>query len=191
MMLKPVLLAVCAFYSTPSVAENLYVERSWPALAADRRPERVGDTVTIIVFENQQASNAVRKGSRKRSSADGQVTYGSDFDKSVGGGFGGSYNGEGTNARADKVVAQLSVTVYHVLPNGDLQVSGSQRLNINGESTLIKVSGRIRRNDISNENTVQSSRLADAIIDYDGKGFASRSAKPGAVTRLFNWLGIL
>jgi flagellar L-ring protein FlgH len=183
---------VLAFFaSTPAIAENLYVDRGWPALAADRRPEQVGDTVTIIVSENQQASNAVRKGSRKRHAVDGQITYGSNFDKSVGGSLGGSYDGEGTNARTDKVVAQLSVTVYHVLPNGDLQVSGSQHLNINGESTLIKVSGRIRRDDISNDNTVQSSKLADAIIDYNGKGFASRSAKPGVVTRLFNWMGIL
>jgi flagellar L-ring protein FlgH len=81
--------------------------------------------------------------------------------------------------------------VTQVEPNGDLRVSGWQRLNINGESTNIKVSGRIRRDDVSSENTVLSSRLADAMIDYNGRGFASRSAKPGVVTRIFNWLGIL
>jgi flagellar L-ring protein precursor FlgH len=141
--------------------------------------------------ENQQASNTVRKGSKKRSSIDGQIFAGKSFDKSAGGNFGGSYEGEGTNARSDRVVAQLSATVYQVEPNGDLRVSGWQRLNINGEATRIKVSGRVRREDISGGNTIASSRLADAIIDYDGKGFASRSAKPGAVTRIFNWLGIL
>jgi flagellar L-ring protein FlgH len=190
-MYRLFLIATVFLATTPASAENLFVDRGWSALAADRRPERVGDTVTLIVAENQQASNAVRKGSRKRNSIEGQITSGSNFDRSIGASIGGTYDGEGTNARTDRVVAQLSVTVYHVLPNGDLQVSGSQSLNINGESTLIKVSGRIRRDDISNNNTVQSSRLADAVIDYNGKGFASRSAKPGLITKVFNWLGIL
>jgi flagellar L-ring protein FlgH len=192
MMMKRFLLCTLAIMVVvPAYAENLYVHNNWPALAADRRPERVGDTITIIVAENQQASNTVRKGSKKRSAIDGQIFAGKSFDKSAGGNFGGSYDGEGTNARADRVVAQLSATVYGVEPNGDLRVSGWQSLNINGEATRIKVSGRIRREDITGNNTIASSRLADAIIDYDGQGFASRSAKPGAVTKIFNWLGIL
>lgn len=186
-----ILSLVLAFFGSPASAESLFRSDNWASLAADRRPERVGDTVTIIVAENQQASNTVRKGSRKRSAIDGQIFAGDSFDKSAGGSLGGSYDGEGTNARQDRVVAQLSATVTHVEPNGDLRVAGWQRLNINGEATNIRVSGRIRREDVSGENTVLSSRLADATIEYDGRGFATRSAKPGIVTRIFNWLGIL
>ena len=89
------------------------------------------------------------------------------------------------------MVAQLSATVTQIYPNGDLQITGWQRLKINGEMTNIKVSGRVRRDDINGQNAVLSSRIADANIEYDGKGFATRSAKPGIVTKIFSWLGLL
>ena len=87
------------------------------------------------------------------------------------------------------MVAQISVTIVRVLPNGDFQVSGEQQLNINGDKTNIRIKGRVRQADISN-NAVLSTRLADAVIDYDGTGFVSRSAKAGFLTRVFNWLGL-
>lgn len=189
--MKSALVALALASAAPVTAENLFAHDNWSALASDRRPEKVGDMLTIIVAENQQASNTVRKGSRKRTAVNGQIFAGGDFDKSAGGSLGGTYDGEGTNTRADRVLAQLSATVTGIEPNGDLRVSGWQRLAINGERTNIKVSGRVRRQDVSGDNLVLSSRLADAVIEYDGKGFASNSAKPGIVTRIFGWLGIL
>ena len=53
------------------------------------------------------------------------------------------------------------------------------------------VRGRVRPDDINGQNAVLSSRIADANIEYDGKGFASRGAKPGIVTQIFSWLGLL
>jgi flagellar L-ring protein FlgH len=190
-MSRFVLACIACACATPALPNNLFPHDNWAALASDRRPERVGDTVTILISENQQASNTVRKGSRKRSTIDGKISAGQKLDETAGLSIGGTYDGEGTNARSDRVVAQLTATVTQVEPNGDLRISGWQRLNINGEFTNIKVSGRIRRDDVSSDNTVPSSRLADAMIDYNGRGFASRSAKPGVVTRIFNWLGIL
>ena len=113
------------------------------------------------------------------------------FGGSARAGFGGTYDGQGTNARTNRIAAQLSATVSEVLANGDLVISGWQALNISGERTNIRVSGRVRPEDISSDNAVLSSRLADARIEYDGKGFASRTARPGIVSRLFNWLGLL
>ena len=190
MKLSP-FLALLATMASPVSAANLYARGNWSALASDRRAERVGDGVTIIVSTTSQASNLVRKGSKKRTSIDGQIVAGKAFDNSAGLNFGGTYDGQGENVRTDKMIAQLSATVDEVLPNGDLRVSGWQRLKINGELTSIRVSGRVRRDDISNDNTILSSRLADAVIDYDGKGFATSSAKPGVVAKIFNWLGIL
>jgi flagellar L-ring protein FlgH len=190
-MIRQIVICMGCVLAAPTSSANLFVHDNWAALASDRRPERVGDVVTIIISENQQASNTVRKSSRKRSAVDGKISAGQNLNETAGLSLGGTYDGEGTNARSDRVVAQLTATVTQVEPNGDLRVSGWQRLNINGEFTNIKVSGRIRRDDISSDNSVLSSRLADAMIDYNGRGFASRSAKPGVVTRIFNWLGIL
>lgn len=177
--------------AAPALADNLYKGGNWPSLAADRRASTVGDLVTIVVLTNNSATNAVSQGSKKRTSIDGRISAGNGLDEAGGLSFGGAYDGQGSNTRANRMAAQLSATVTEVLPNGDLVVSGWQTLNISGERTNIRVSGRVRPEDIGTNNAVISSRLAEARIEYDGKGFASRSAKPGIVARIFNWLGLL
>jgi flagellar L-ring protein FlgH len=184
-------LCITAFLISSAKADDLYKGGNWPSLAADRKADKVGDIITVFVAENNTASNSVAKGSKKQSSISGQIAAGSSFDESAGVTFGGSYDGKGSNSRADRMVAQLSATVTQIYPNGDLQISGWQRLKINGELTDIKVSGRVRPADINGQNAILSSRIADANIEYDGKGFATRSAKPGLVTQLFSWLGLL
>lgn len=185
----PVMVLLLA--ATPACAEDLFKPDNWSALATDRKASRVGDILTLLVVENNQASNSVSKGSRKRNSIDVGVDTTLDFSETASGTIGGSYEGEGRNARTDKMVARLSVTVLEVFPNGDLRVSGMQRLKINGETTLINISGRVRPDDIAADNSLLSWRLADAVIDYDGKGFASRSAKPGVLTKILSFLGLL
>lgn len=180
----------------PAVAGDLYQGGNWAALASDRKASQVGDLVTIEVLANNSASNTVSRGSRKRTALDGAVSVATtngatSFARSGDLGWGGSFDGQGTNALANRVAARLSATVSEVLPNGDLIVSGRQDLNISGERTNIRVSGRVRPEDIDAGNAVVSSRLADARIEYDGKGFASRGAKPGIVARIFDWLGLL
>lgn len=182
--------------ASPGGAEDLYRGGNWPALAADRKASGVGDLVTVLVVANNTASNTVSQGSRKNTEISGDISAGegtgsADFARSGRLGFGGQYSGQGTNARADRMAAQLSATVTEVLPNGDLVVSGWQALTISGERTNIRVAGRVRPEDIDTNNAVSSSRLAEARIEYDGKGYTSRSARPGVVTRIFNLLGLL
>lgn len=190
-MRRLALAAILAAISLPAGAENLYRPGNWPALAADRKASQIGDILTLQVVENNQASNSVTKGSRKRNALDISLDTSLDFEESASGTLGGSYEGQGTNGRTDRMVARLSVTVTEVFPNGDMRVSGLQRLKINGETTTININGRVRPDDIAADNSVVSWRLADAVIDYDGKGFASRSAKPGVITKIFSWLGLL
>ena len=172
-------------------ATNLYTRgSSWPALASDRTARQVGDALTIVVYESASATNAASTSSKKNTALSGDVNA-AHFDKSAGLQFGGSSQGLGSTGRSGQMVAQISAVVDAVLPNGDLEISGQQELHISGERTHIRVKGRVRPADISAANAVLSSRLADATIDYDGTGFVSRSGKPGLVTRIFNWLGLL
>jgi len=171
-------------------AADLFARGNWPALASDRPAERVGDSLTVVIDQTSVASNSAQNGSTKSTNVSGQVST----SKSRGSAqlaLSGDFAGSGQSGRSDKVLAQISVVVDGVLPNGDLHVSGDQALNINGEHVKIRIKGRVRRADITTYNTVQSTSLADAVIDYDGTGFTSRSAKPGLVARLFNWLGVL
>lgn len=195
-MIRTLFPLLALFSAMPAHANDLYQGGNWPALASDRKASRAGDLLTILILANNTASNTVTQGSHKSTSIGGDVSGGKgvgsgDFARSGGLGFGGDYNGQGTNTRADRMAAQLSATVSEVLPNGDLVVSGWQTLTISGDRTNIRVTGRVRPEDIGTDNAVSSARLAEARIEYDGKGYTSRSAKPGIVTRIFNLLGIL
>jgi len=183
--------AVTALSAHTASADNLYRPGSWPALASDRNARQVGDLVTILVYENASATNSASSGSAKSAKMQGAVTAGHSFNKSGGVEETGASDSSGTTGRSGQMVAQISATVSAVEPNGDLDIRGEQVIHINGERTLIKIKGRVRTADISTANTVLSTRLADAMIDYDGSGFVSRSARPGIVTRIFSWLGLL
>jgi flagellar L-ring protein precursor FlgH len=175
--------------SAPATAADLYQRDNWSALASDRNAYKVGDILTVIVYETATASNSANSGSSRNTDVSGSVSAGS-FDKSAKLGIQNGSDNSGTTGRSGGMVAQISVVVDNVLPNGDLHVTGAQVLNINDDKTNIRVAGRVRPSDISAANAVLSNRLADATIDYNGSGFISSSAKPGIVTRIFNWLGL-
>lgn len=189
-------IAVCALLAGFIAAEgaradDLFHPGVWAALASDRPAERVGDTITVIVDQNSTALNSARSGSSKSTKVGGQVTATESYNRAAALSLSGDFSGAGQTGRSDRLLAEIGVVVDAVLPNGDLHVSGEQTLNINGERVKIRIRGRLRRADIAANNTVRSTRLADASIDYDGAGFTSRSARPGIVDRIFNWLGIL
>jgi flagellar L-ring protein precursor FlgH len=182
-------LALIALLSGPAHAADLFKSDSWSAMATDRSARRVGDILTVVVYESATASNSASSSSNRGTQVGGQVS-GSGFNYAGNLGLHNNSDNSGMTGRSGGMVAQISVTVVSILPNGDLQVSGAQELNINGDKTNIRIKGRVRQADIAN-NAVLSNRLADAIIDYDGVGFVSSSAKPGLITRLFNWLGLI
>ena len=84
-----------------------------------------------------------------------------------------------------------TVTVLSVAPNQELFVSGRQQILVNGEKQLIELSGRVRPIDVSENNTIVSSRIADASINYVGDGILAEKQKQGVISRIFSWLGLL
>lgn len=185
------LLAILSMISFPhmALADNLYHPGQFAALASDRVARQVGDSLTVIVYEQTETSNSVKTDSKRSTQLSGTVTAG-HVSEAGNVQFGGGYSGGGAVQRADKVVAQISVEVTQVLPNGDLMISGQQQMRVNGERTLIGLEGRIRPADITADNRVLSSRIANARIVLDGRGFVARSAKPGLVAKLFRILGL-
>ncbi len=181
--------AVLALLSAPLGAEQLYRHDAWAAVASDRRAMAVGDAITVVILEATRAASKLENNSSRSTQLGGGLQAG-EIDESGTLSFGGSYSGAGETVRSEQFVAQMSATIIERLSNGDFVIEGRQHLLINGETTEIGVRGRIRPQDISADNTVLSSRIADARIDYDGEGFVSRSAKPGLVTRILSFLGI-
>ena len=177
---------ICA---APAFADDLYRGSNWSSMSADRRATEAGDVLTVVIFQAAESTNVAQNSSRKATDLSGSANVGS-FNEGGELKFGGGYTGRGEVRRSEKLIAQITLTVQQVLPNGDMVVGGEQLLRVNGERTRIGVRGRIRTADIRADNSVLSNRIADAQIDYDGRGFVSRSAKPGIINRIFSFLGL-
>jgi flagellar L-ring protein FlgH len=186
----------CAAVVESAPAADLAGRGNWTALVSDRSARSVGDALTVVIYEYSNATNSAENSVSKSSMFQGQISAGNPLIAGNGLNESGSLglnlgaDDRGSTTRGGTMVAQISVTVDSVLPNGDLHIVGGQLLNINGERTNIHVAGRVRPADISPGNAVLSSNLADASIDYDGAGFVSDSARPGLVTRVLNWVGL-
>jgi flagellar L-ring protein precursor FlgH len=102
---------------------------------------------------------------------------------------GGTFEGGGTTQRANQLLATLTVTVREVFPNGDLRVSGEQFLTVNDEAHKVRLEGRVRPQDISSDNVVLSTRLAEAKIYYAGDGDLSERNHRAWWRKLLDLLG--
>jgi flagellar L-ring protein precursor FlgH len=188
--MKHLLLAgIVLFAATPAAAQNLFHGDNWASMAGDRRASSVGDSITIVIQQAAASSNSTSNTSNKSSNVGGSLRAG-HIDETGQLSLGGGYTGRGEVRRSETLAAQLSVTIAEILPNGDYRITGAQKMHVNGENTTIEVRGRVRQADIRPDNSVLSSRIADAEINYDGKGFVSRSAKPGLINRIFSFLGL-
>jgi flagellar L-ring protein precursor FlgH len=104
----------------------------------------------------------------------------------VNAGYNSSFTGSGATNRNETMNARLSARIIQVLPNGNLVLRGSQEILVNNERQYITVQGVVRPYDISPDNTVQSTYIADARIDYSGQGDISRKQREGWLSRFFD-----
>lgn len=189
--LLAVLCLTSACATAPALAESLYQEGSFRPLTADNKAFRVGDSLTIQVFENSSATTSANTGTRRANDIAGSVTQtGNRVVGQLGIGVSGDFDGGGRTQRTNKLLATLTVTVKDVLPNGELRVAGEQLLTVNDELQKVNLEGRVRPQDISDGNVVLSTRLADAHITYVGEGDVSDRARRSAWRKIFDWLGL-
>jgi flagellar L-ring protein precursor FlgH len=163
----------------------------WSALAADRTAASVGDSVTVIIVEASSAGASTESATGRGTQLSGSLLAGGQVVEAGGLGAQGAFDGRGRIQRSGRLVGQIGATVQEVLPNGDLRIEGSQTLIIDGETTKIHLTGRVRPADLAGDNTVLSSRLADAAIRYEGDGALSRSGRHGVIESILSWLGLL
>ncbi len=159
----------------------------------DRRPRNVGDTLTILLQENVSASkssssSANRNGSAGMglaalpSSVGGWLADGrADFDATGKSDF----SGKGGAAARNTFTGTITVTVNQLLPNGNLQVVGEKQIAINQGTEFIRFSGVVNPRTISGNNTVPSTQVSDARIEYVGNGYINEAQNMGWLQRLF------
>ncbi len=191
-MNKWILTFLILVLGTPDVlfAANLYQQASYRALTSDRRAYHPGDLLTVIVLENSSATSTSDTTTDKSNNAG--LNYASpNSQKNYGLGLNEDFDGGGKVARSGKLLAQISVTVIAIDPNGDLHIKGEQVIELNGEKQAINLEGRVRQRDIDESNSVVSSRIADAHIVYVGDGVLAESQHKGWLSRVISFLGLL
>lgn len=186
-----VILGATVYGPSAARAESLYQEGTFRPLTADNKAFRVGDSLTVQVFENSSASTSANTGTRRSNDINGSVTQtGGKVVGQLGIGVAGEFDGGGRTQRTNKLLATLTVTVREILPNNELHVMGEQLLTVNDELQKVNLEGRVRAQDISDGNVVLSTRLADARITYVGEGDVTDRARRSAWRHLLDWLGL-
>ena len=168
---------------------SIYSNSQNGLFATDRRASKVGDILTVALSENfsatkSQSAKSAKKGEMKFDFPN-VITAGADdglFDSSSE----KSFDGSGSAGQNNSLRGQLSVTVTKVFDNGNMEILGQKKLTLNNGDEYIRLLGIIRPEDINNQNTVQSSRIANAKISYTGAGDVADTSKKGWFSKLID-----
>jgi len=148
---------------------------------SDSKAARVGDLVTVIVSENAKATRSLAtkqsKSSDRKTGLNATIKYGgalANKDVNPVGDIGmtnsKTFDGSGSTNNSDTLTASVTSVVLYVYPNGNMRVSGKRLLNVNHEPQEITFSGVVRPADIAADNTIPSSKVAQARITYGSTG---------------------
>ncbi|PIE61684.1 MAG: flagellin biosynthesis protein FlgH [Desulfobacterales bacterium] len=186
-------------YTTGRPSEGSLWNDRRGSMFADTRANHVGDTVIVDIVENSSSKMGVNSAGKRTSSMNianptlnilGYQTNlgGNGTAPLINTSFNNSVAGKASSDRSGQVTASISARVVEVMPNGNLSLFGRRAMKVDQEVQYIMVSGIIRPQDISATNRVPSTYLADARIEYYGKGALSDKQKPGWGTRIIDTL---
>ena len=173
------------------------------SLYEDMHARRVGDILTIILSEKTNASKQAATNTARDSTVDvknptlfghtptfdlprpfNPALQGLTLDNSLS--SANAFKGQGDSAQSNSLTGSITVTVAEVLPNGNLFVKGQKRLTINQGDEYVQFSGIVRTVDINPDNSVPSTKVADANIAYIGDGMVNDVNSQGWLARFFN-----
>ncbi len=172
----------------------IYQSHTSVSLFEDVKAHRVGDTLTIELTEKTDAAKKASTSSSKEQSVgiEGPTILGRPvllggkevFDTSVSASR--EFAGDGASSQSNQLSGSITVTVAQVLPNGNLVVRGQKLLALNQGDEFIRIQGIVRPVDITAQNTVPSTKVANAEITYGGRGAIDDSNRMGWLARFFN-----
>ncbi len=194
-MLKKIfsLLLIAAFisinFSTEVEARSLWNERGGWSMFSDKKARNVGDILTIVINESTTQSSSMSRTNNKEGSVNiGAGTGIFHFIEALGATGEDSFTANGTANGTNRFSGQITVTVVEVLPHDNMIVEGTQSIWQNRDEHKITLRGIVRRDDVTMNNTVPSTRVADATIKFDGKGPLNAKQRQGILTQIFNIL---
>lgn len=178
--------------ATP-VNGSIYNSATSMNLYGDGRAHRIGDILTVSLQESTSSQKSATTELDKSSSVtltqptvlgDNVSILGKPLSLSASGPT-TAFDGEGTSDMSNNLTGNITVTVHDVYPNGVLLVKGEKWLTLNQGDEYIRISGLIRPQDISSDNTVPSTKLADARIAYSGTGVVNDTNVMGWMSKFF------
>jgi flagellar L-ring protein FlgH len=185
---------------------SLYNDAEADFLFSDNRARKVGDIVLVNIVENTKGKNKADTTAQRDSSIGLGVNSFFNKDKiglipfaganilGMKGNTGSTklveassisaLKGKGETTRESTVTATVASRVVRLLPGGVMQVEGARETKVNDETQILVVRGLVRSQDIGPDNAVPSTYLADARIEYYGKGVIADKQRPGWLTRI-------
>lgn len=160
---------------------------------------QVQDKVTIIISESSTSTSKQKLDTKKDASLsatlkkfpdlaallDGRVESGAGSLAAVDGSAGQKFKGDGTYERSDRYTDRITATVLDVKPNGVLVVEARRTMVKDKESQTVLLTGEVRREDVTENNTVQSSQLAELTVVVQNEGDVKDTASKGWLTQFF------
>lgn len=188
----------------PKTIGSLWQEENGRAyLYEDLRAMRVGDVLTVKIVEKHKGSKTADTSAQRESTIQNSLVGsgmgylglpGLRISDETRRGFGidgsasNKFGGKGATSREGTLSGTISVIVTEVLPNGDLRIEGRREVTVNSEKQMMTIAGVVRRVDVDTKNTVLSSAIADAKIEYAGLGVLDDVQRPGWFIRILDWI---
>jgi len=185
------------------LATSAHANSLWPAtgkgsagMYGDHKAAVTGDILTVIVAESAVAQNSQSKKSERDSSINdavsnfiypGLATHGGQMPSlSLTGKA--SYTGGGEISNSQSLTARAAVLVTDVLPNGNLVIEGARIVTFSGETQYVTLHGIVRPDDIVSDNTILSTNIADARVQFYSEGALTDAQKRGWFAKLYEKL---
>lgn len=181
----------------PSSVGSLWPQDNHVFFYRDRKALQMGDSLTIRIVETAEASNGADTNSSRKSAINGKlnallglqgVLAKSELTNLIDASSSNSHAGTGLTSRQGRLTASITAVVKEVLPNGNLVVQGSRIVLVNHEEQFMTLTGMVRPEDVSRDNTILSTQVADARIAFGGIGVVADKQRTGWGTWVFDWL---
>ncbi|MEN6521537.1 MAG: flagellar basal body L-ring protein FlgH [Armatimonadota bacterium] len=175
---------------TPAAADSLWVATSPGSMFTDIKAKQVGDLITILISEGTSSSVTASKKFDKSLEHSNSGGVGTLLKMIPDMGFTSEQEGSttGQSAVSTSLTANVTAKVTKVLPNGNLEIQAQRTIYTNEEKQEITVTGIVRPQDISADNTVSSTYLSDVTIKQTGKGAIGDRQKEGIISKIVRYL---
>lgn len=185
-------------FAAPARGDSLWPANGQPVrtMFADRKAATKGDILTIVVAESAVAQSSQSKKSSRDSTLQDAISrfiypnLGAHKGQLPGIGATGSasYSGGGDISNSQSLSARAAVLVTDALPNGNLVIEGVRVVTFSGETQYVVLRGIVRPDDIARDNSIVSTNIADARVEFHAEGALTDAQKRGWLAKVYEKL---